>query len=929
MPEDKSKEIKDLESKNKGKPKKSENKTELSKSSPPKDSFLQKKPSGIFASIDSGIDKIKGAFSKGGVINNIVKIAKITGLAALGVGGFVVSEKLKLLGAVEDIQETFKDLNNGEGIAKKLDPSYAAETKEPIKIPEKGEIQQPIPEGDSQAKSDNRKAQVEKVSATAATKIALENASRMNQLTKRTQEIMSNYGVSSLTAMTPQQPTVNAVSTAPSSEVSNDNSVSTQEVLNTYQFNGGNMERLLAANNELLGIISQQIEVIHSTSSAGIANKMNEAQLLQSLAERDDKEAKKIQEHNNAIESVSDVMMKNAAEAENKTIDRTKNRSDGQKAGKKKLLSKSNLGEALGDLSKLAIPLLIKKAYDIMTDNGYDESRNEEINKKKLKDKDGNDYNEYFIEGNKGIGHYIGDVLGFLAKYGIALFKTINPIHLANTLVQSLLDLIPEDSWLGKIFKGAGKVATFGLQAADLGMDKLGDAYGYLANKGADLAHASSNETVTDEEGNVYYANDEVMKKRKDKATEQNLEIDHKTGFAVPYGTKKDENGNYVSPTLFKWDNDEEKWIEKTEGPSGADRKPSKPARSSNVSVKNNVRGVGKTINIDDLAKGQKVGFSGKNDGPDTTDVVTGTAWSAADAVTTEIQEPPEWTGDNAQAGAAAAQAMMDLDSKIVYSQTGGRNPYGGDHTSDCSSTVQWAMKKTTGIDPGFNTVAQIMNKNGVWVDRSNINIDGTGNAKIPDESRLKPGDLLFFRPNNPAKQDKSRPYRVGHVEMYVGNHQMMGQTGEAPGHKGPVYHTIGKHAWLNNGYIGAKRFILPDGNANADAASGKAIKINSAQDLDNAVEAFKNQQISNSKAPVVTPATLPSNQPNPTPGFSFELPKTKQGAGAVPVPLAPQNQNYADNRVTDNRATYVTNNNDNKVVNNYYNKGGNPDYQN
>ena len=44
-------------------------------------------------------------------------------------------------------------------------------------------------------------------------------------------------------------------------------------------------------------------------------------------------------------------------------------------------------------------------------------------------------------------------------------------------------------------------------------------------------------------------------------------------------------------------------------------------------------------------------------------------------------------------------------EGKIQYSQSGPRNPDKG--SADCSSTVQWAIKKAGGPDIGGNTGAQ------------------------------------------------------------------------------------------------------------------------------------------------------------------------------------------------------------------------------
>lgn len=81
----------------------------------------------------------------------------------------------------------------------------------------------------------------------------------------------------------------------------------------------------------------------------------------------------------------------------------------------------------------------------------------------------------------------------------------------------------------------------------------------------------------------------------------------------------------------------------------------------------------------------------------------------------------------------------------------------------DCSGTVWYWYKKLFGINIGANTEAQINSKLGKRVSLTIKN-------GIPDESKMKKGDLLYFRGSN-----NSRTEGVGHVEMYIGNSQIFG----------------------------------------------------------------------------------------------------------------------------------------------------------
>lgn len=81
----------------------------------------------------------------------------------------------------------------------------------------------------------------------------------------------------------------------------------------------------------------------------------------------------------------------------------------------------------------------------------------------------------------------------------------------------------------------------------------------------------------------------------------------------------------------------------------------------------------------------------------------------------------------------------------------------------DCSGTVWYWYYKLFGIHIGANTEAQI--KSNIAKD---VKLDIV--AGVPDESKMKKGDLLYFRGS-----DNSRTKGVGHVEMYIGNGQIFG----------------------------------------------------------------------------------------------------------------------------------------------------------
>lgn len=108
--------------------------------------------------------------------------------------------------------------------------------------------------------------------------------------------------------------------------------------------------------------------------------------------------------------------------------------------------------------------------------------------------------------------------------------------------------------------------------------------------------------------------------------------------------------------------------------------------------------------------------------------------------------------------------AVKSREGKNQYTQTSKRTQVGSGF-GDCSSTMQWAYNKL-GINIGDHTESQILSKTAHDVDLDIVN-------GLPDESRMRPGDLLYFRGASSIHKDRSR--NVGHVEMYVGNGQISG----------------------------------------------------------------------------------------------------------------------------------------------------------
>jgi peptidoglycan hydrolase-like protein with peptidoglycan-binding domain len=118
---------------------------------------------------------------------------------------------------------------------------------------------------------------------------------------------------------------------------------------------------------------------------------------------------------------------------------------------------------------------------------------------------------------------------------------------------------------------------------------------------------------------------------------------------------------------------------------------------------------------------------------------------------------------------------------------------------SDCSSACREAIRAAAGIYIGSNTHDQICNQaNGQIVDET----DGF----YPDESKLLPGDLLYFKGNKWHKE------KVGHVEMYTGKNECYGHGSGT----GPKRHNLHDYchsrANADKRYYKAIRWIPDDG---------------------------------------------------------------------------------------------------------------------
>lgn len=148
-------------------------------------------------------------------------------------------------------------------------------------------------------------------------------------------------------------------------------------------------------------------------------------------------------------------------------------------------------------------------------------------------------------------------------------------------------------------------------------------------------------------------------------------------------------------------------------------------------------------------------------------------------------------------------EKALSRREKNEYSQRADRRTKIEEGYGDCSGTVWYWYNKLFGMNIGANTEAQLKSPLG---ERVSLTItDG-----IPDESKMKPGDLLYFR-----GVDNSRTEGVGHVEMYIGSGKIFGHGSgiggtvkSLKGYCSARQHSSSTEKLKNRGLICVKRFL-------------------------------------------------------------------------------------------------------------------------
>lgn len=145
-------------------------------------------------------------------------------------------------------------------------------------------------------------------------------------------------------------------------------------------------------------------------------------------------------------------------------------------------------------------------------------------------------------------------------------------------------------------------------------------------------------------------------------------------------------------------------------------------------------------------------------------------------------------------------ETMLLLEEKNKFSQSTRYRMRVDSGYSDSTSVIQYAYRIALGINIGTYIVSQYTSRIGIDVDIASTT------QSFPEEAKLLPGDLLFFR----GKQ-KTNPYDVTHVEMYLGDNKIIGHVkGKGPNIKSMIGFCKSRDA-AGKGYLKARRFILYD----------------------------------------------------------------------------------------------------------------------
>ena len=196
----------------------------------------------------------------------------------------------------------------------------------------------------------------------------------------------------------------------------------------------------------------------------------------------------------------------------------------------------------------------------------------------------------------------------------------------------------------------------------------------------------------------------------------------------------------------------------------------------------------------------------------------SGTVVTAGTEVPAGQEFSPVPTTGFSEKETAIVSLMNSILGKNSYSMKGARDPFSG--SADCSSTVNGVLKKAIGVSPGDDTGTILDANVGRVVDQFREGSPQSKTSTGPNLANLRPGDLMLYsRPD--SGYSSGRTYRVGHVEMYMGNGLRAGH-GSGTGPKITDAMTDSARYILSKRYTGEGSGLVP-----YDFTSGQAIRTN------------------------------------------------------------------------------------------------------
>lgn len=217
----------------------------------------------------------------------------------------------------------------------------------------------------------------------------------------------------------------------------------------------------------------------------------------------------------------------------------------------------------------------------------------------------------------------------------------------------------------------------------------------------------------------------------------------------------------------------------------------------------------------------------------------------------------------------ALVNKMMSVEGQLDYSLDWDKQDpdkvINNRRYGSCASTVGWAYRNVLGINGmSANAYQQSTDDRFVTIYQSGIASDGSGNGGY-NEAVMQPGDIIYYRRSN--ARAKTRPYHIGHAEMYAGNNNRIGHGGGANGTtRGPLVKSLNNDG--KNIVMVRRLRDFVDGNTvkilnGADTSNTTNSKSSAADIMQNVIGLGGLYNTLNSMYDKALGALLGTNQPN------------------------------------------------------------------